>query len=137
MRDINTGGDVHGGIHVNEGPTYVDYRHLSSDALESESARLRGKRSSSLRKRYRNLTAGLVVGAVIVVGGLWALNSLDPAWVSILGVAAGVGAFALSIKRWGAPSTDEMNVLRGIEEIRQILAYRKPDSTAPGRRGHR
>lgn len=24
MRDINTGGDVHGGIHVNEGPTYVE-----------------------------------------------------------------------------------------------------------------
>lgn len=137
MRDINTGGDIHGGIHVNEGPTYVDYRHLSSDVLENEGARLREKRSSSLRKRYRNLAIGMAVGAAIVIGGLWALNWLDPTWIPILGVAVGAGAFALSIKKWGEPSRDELNVLSGIEEIRQIVAYRGSDGTGRGRRGRR
>lgn len=133
MRDINTGGDVHGGIHVNGGPTYVDYRHLSSDVLESEGLRLRRAHSASLRKRYRKLAIGMAVGIVVVLGGLWALNSLDPDWVSILGVAAGIGAFAFSIKAWGAPSRDELNVTNGIEEVRQILAYREAGGSGSGR----
>ncbi|MGN7948562.1 hypothetical protein ACTJKH_07440 [Microbacterium sp. 22215] len=137
MRDINTGGDVHGGIHVNEGPTYVDYRHLSSDVLENEHARLRMKRSARRRKRYRNMAVGMVIGAVVVIGGLWALNSLDPAWVPILGVAVGIGAFVFSIKKWGEPTRDELNVMNGIEEIRQILAYREAGETGSGRSARR
>lgn len=131
MRDINTGGNIYGGIHIQGQPDYIPYAQCDDEQLEAESVRLKAHLSRIRGARSRRLAFGYAITLIVIVASLWVLNTFDASLVGIIGVALGGITAYMTFQMWAEPKVDEMNLLYGLETVTQLRNYRRQDR--PGR----
>ena len=126
MRDINTNGNVYGGIHVHDQQQqYLPYEQCTDEQLVVESARLRSSRSYLHRRRLSKLGAfgGLGVGVGFL--GLWLLNTVDTSIPGIIGVLVAGLTLYFSYSAWASPNDQEAGHTSSLQHIRRIQQHRE------------
>ncbi|KJL22948.1 hypothetical protein RN51_01694 [Microbacterium oxydans] len=126
MRDINTGGNLYGGIHVHDQQQqYVPYEQCSDEQLDVESARLRGSRSHLQKRRLIKLGVFGTPGIGVGFFGLWLLNGVDTSLPGIVGVVIAGLTLYFSYDAWARPNDQEAGYTSSLRHIHQIQQHRE------------
>lgn len=125
MRDINTGGNVYGGIHVHDQQQYLSYEQCSDEQLMLEGVRLRENVTHLRNGRWIKLGIVAPLSAAAIVLGLWLINSVDPVFIGLISTGAAVATLYFSWAAWANPRPQEKNYAQALGQVRQIQQLRE------------